>query len=980
MMKMPELLVFAKMFVVGLAAAEVFRATYYLGTAFTPVIAHIGFWVRATVFIVVLAICGMYAFNRGALTSAVLMGRSLRVDLLVAVCLGGWSNELAAPWLSKFHAVLKESNPYWAPLLLLLICTVMLSSIFRRYWPRKTRENFSQLRFLTDDAVKHEGDDLLENKSLAKSFAENVLASDAHKSLVFGVEGPWGIGKTSFVNLAAHYWQASDRVIVCRFEPLRYATEPNLVHRLIRDLSATIQSKVFVPEFQPAASRYSRFIKGKVDISFLGFKLSLDPSQKTVDVLLEDIDGVLSRIGRRAIIVIDDLDRLDPKAVNNVLFATQRTFKLSQVTYVLCYDTEVLVGGKEEGSRAREFLEKYVTVKLSLFVDRRSLSKFLRRDWEFSEIQPGSVPSDTMVKLGAVLNELADLLEGESAANYTPLIGDLRKIKRFINAIHVMQIEKTDLGRMDFNTRDLINLLLLHLNHPGLFRCIYAEETEGRIGTFSVQPNYDERTFQNADDFSQLKDEQQKDAKFLLGQLFDVKVLKLGDPRLIDEAVRRSRACFNSGDTRNLESYLNLIVRFVAPEPQETFKFYQLAVERVREGESIASVFAGSDFLLKQQESVHDQFWNVLVNQAYKFTSEAAEDAIETLVNYLPRYSLFDHDVGDRSLRARSAFSLVRLLDRYGWGGTTGQRRMNSPENVVQIAWRIFGEETFVGKGLLERLANPDRGALGWYDLMLFRLLCSADRGGQLYNLYSALIADQDMKASASHIENNREKTLLGMRKLSQRVFASFKHAYIDAERNFIAEACDVPVEAFLGDAFLHLHQEASRDPGSELGDTTLARRVAATRIAVASFVVFQLSKAVEPNGTGVGCGYYDEFGANDGSGISKLMNDYIFGFCFNPEVNEGNASRFLDHCLSHLSSPFLKGHEDGYIATKEGLLSGFDSKSMGSYWRRHGDHIQKLELQNSGRKVFTTGYTAVYRDDLPNVFAVLDELATDAA
>ena len=94
-------------------------------------------------------------------------------------------------------------------------------------------------------------------------------------------------------------------------------------------------------------------------MSFLGFKLSLEPSQETVDELLDDIDEVLRRIGRHVIIVIDDLDRLDAKTTNNVLFATRRTFKLSQATYVLCYDTEVLAGNHEEGSRAREFLEKH---------------------------------------------------------------------------------------------------------------------------------------------------------------------------------------------------------------------------------------------------------------------------------------------------------------------------------------------------------------------------------------------------------------------------------------------------------------------------------------------------------------------------------------------------------------------------------------------------------------------------------------------
>ncbi|WP_306553811.1 KAP family NTPase [Acidovorax facilis] len=979
-MKMPELLVFAKMFAVGFVVIEICRITYYLGTSFAPAIADFSLWVRAIVVLMGLALCVVYPFNRGAHISVAQMGRSFRLDLLIAMCLGAWSSELAMPRLSKLHAALKASDPLWAPVVLLMCCTVLLSPLVQRHWPRK-RQAPSQLRFLADEEIGRETDDLLSNETQAKSFAESVLASSLHPGLVFGVDGPWGVGKTSFINLAQCYWErAADEVIVCRFEPLRYASEPDLADRLIRDLSAAIQSKVFAPEFRSAASRYARLIKGKADISFLGFKLSLEPSQETVDELLDDIDEVLRRIGRRVIVVIDDLDRLDAKTVNNVLFATRRTFKLSQATYVLCYDTEVLAGGKEEGSRAREFLEKFVTVKLSLFVDSSSIRDFLRRDWQGAQAQIGSVPSDTMVRLGAVLNELANILDGDSAAKYLPLVGDLRKVKRFINAILLMQIEKTDLGRTDFDRRDLINLMLLHLNYPGLFRRIYAEETEGRTGTFSVRRKYDDPEFKNAEGFEQVKEEYQHQgtAKFLLEQLFDVGVLALGDARNVEESVLRSRACFNKGKTRNLEGFLKLIVRFATPEPQETFFLYQAAVDRVRKGQSIASVLAETDFLLEKTETAHDQFWRVLVNQVHTFTNATtAEDAIETLVDFLPRYSSFDND--DRGLRPRSIYSLARLLDSVGWGRTNGQRRTNSSENVVEIAWRIFGEQAFVGRGLLERLVSTDRGVLGWNDLMLFRLQCSEDRGGQLYNLYRALIADQDMSAPTTGLVS--ELALMGMRKLSQRVFALFKRSYIDARRNFIAEASEVPVDALLGQAFVHLHAQASQDPGSQHGDETIAGKVASARFFAGSFVIYQLSKSLAPNGVGVGCGYYDEVGTEDRSGISKLMNEYVFDFCFNPKVDEDNVFRFLDHCLAHLSSPFQTGRdEDGFIATKTELPGGLDPKAMGMYWQQHRDHIRGLGLQDSGRCVFMPRYTAFYRDDLAGVFAVLDELAEEAA
>ena len=243
-MKMPELLVFAKMFVVGLIGAEVFRAAYYLGTASSPAIANFPLWASATVILVGLAISMVYAINRGAHISALRIGRSLRLDLLIAMCLGAWSNKLTMPWLSKFHETLKESDPSLALIALLLFCTVLLSPLIQRYWPRK-RQMPSPLRFLADEEVGRENDDLLLNATQAKSFAETVLESGAHAGLVFGVDGPWGVGKTSFINLAERYWEeAADQVIVCRFEPLRYASEPDLADRLIRDLCAVIQNKV----------------------------------------------------------------------------------------------------------------------------------------------------------------------------------------------------------------------------------------------------------------------------------------------------------------------------------------------------------------------------------------------------------------------------------------------------------------------------------------------------------------------------------------------------------------------------------------------------------------------------------------------------------------------------------------------------------------------------------------------------------------
>lgn len=966
--KMPELMVFFRILAVGFLAAEVWRVASYLGKNFPSELASFNFWVQFSAILIITVLCCYYALNRGAISDAARIIRSCRIDLLLALIVGVWANFLLAPNLKKIHDIIQGADPYWTPAILTILCTMLLSPIVQNL-RAQLRKDRPQLYFLSDDEIQQGKEDALDCGSQAESFARTVMASNAHPGLVFGIDGPWGVGKTSFINLAARHWEKHPKeIIVCRFEPLRFASEPDLTDRLIKELSATIQREAYAPEFRPTANRYSRLIKGKADISFLGFKLAVEPSQETLDELLDDINDVLRRIGKRVVIVIDDLDRLDAKTANSVLFATRRTFKLSQATFILCYDTEILAGIQEETSRAREFLEKFVTVKLSLFVDTSSIRNFLTRDWHNEEQKLTSVPSDTMVRLGEVLSELADIIDGYNAASYLPFIGNLRKVKRFVNALLILQMERSDLSRTDFNKVDLINLILLHLFYPGTFRLIYAEETEGRSGRFSLKINPVADNFINSPAFSEHL-EMEPGQAFLLRQLFDAETLELPARADIEPSVRASRACFNHKGTRNLENYLKLIVRFSIPEPQDTFALYQKAVEEVMKGKKIDTILSSENFDLAIHERAHDQFWRLLVNSSSSFDNVAAEDAINTLVEYLPRYASIGRF--DGSLRHRSIYSLLRLLDRAGWGRTDSKRLENSNENVVEIARRIFGTEEYKNKGLLDRFACAERGALGWNDLMLFRLQCSADRQGQLYNLQKALIVFDHPEAATSGAVSGL--AIMGMRRISQVVFAKFKADYIDRKVNFYSAADAIPVENFDTTGLLIVHKD---DPNTK---NAVLSSIFASRSNVKGFVIYQLSNSKEANGSGVGCGYYDESGVGDNHGISRLMDRYIFGFCFNPNIDENNAYHFLDYCLTNLTNSYFEGiPSDGFVVSKDGLIGHFDIESIAWYWKEHGAFVRAKAEEIPNRKVVTSNYIATYAEDLDGVFIVLNEIVNE--
>ena len=84
-MKMPELLVFTKMFFIGFVGAETFRLSFYLGANFASQLIEVALCLKVLGIAVGLSICLIYAVKRNALSDVVRIVQSYRIDLLVVV-------------------------------------------------------------------------------------------------------------------------------------------------------------------------------------------------------------------------------------------------------------------------------------------------------------------------------------------------------------------------------------------------------------------------------------------------------------------------------------------------------------------------------------------------------------------------------------------------------------------------------------------------------------------------------------------------------------------------------------------------------------------------------------------------------------------------------------------------------------------------------------------------------------------------------
>ena len=133
-----------------------------------------------------------------------------------------------------------------------------------------------------------------------------------------------------------------------------------------------------------------------------------------------------------------------------------------------------------------EFLEKFVQVKVCLFVHKTDLLHVL--DENINALVTNMSLDVEMNK--KALTGIKRILQSDDAPEYMAFLGDLRKIKRFINTLTALDIQSVDFPNYDFDEKKLTELILLYMYFPAVFRKIYMKESWSRLNYFTSYHDY----------------------------------------------------------------------------------------------------------------------------------------------------------------------------------------------------------------------------------------------------------------------------------------------------------------------------------------------------------------------------------------------------------------------------------------------------------------------------------------------------------
>lgn len=323
---------------------------------------------------------------------------------------------------------------------------------------------------MPDYPIEKNDEDKLRRAPLAKKVAELISSFKGKESFVIGIEGVWGSGKTSFINLALKEIIDDKDLIFLKFNPWNFSGQNELIsdffETLIAKIGPFVDDKNKLKKVRSVVSKLTKKseINFSPEITFWGIGIKagdwkIGIGSQTLEEERQDIDNLFRNLGKKVVIVIDDLDRLDEDETKLVMKLVKMTANFPNTVFLLAYDRDQVANKLGKEGVGEEYLKKIIQVSFTLPTpDEQGLRKIL-----FADL-------DTTIE--GVYGKFK--LEGNDEKRWGELLykdfqtpfKTIRDIKRFISSL---RLNWSIVGKHDVNKIDFIAIEAIRVFAPSLY-------------------------------------------------------------------------------------------------------------------------------------------------------------------------------------------------------------------------------------------------------------------------------------------------------------------------------------------------------------------------------------------------------------------------------------------------------------------------------------------------------------------------------
>lgn len=248
--------------------------------------------------------------------------------------------------------------------------------------------------FSPEQPIKSSQQDLLDRNHFAKELSQSIISYNSIDSIVVGLYGPWGSGKTSLINLIIEETENSNRnkdkkeqTIIIRFNPWNFSDQNQLIVQFFKELSLQMKRKDHADDAVKAGKKLEIYSQFFLPISLIpqvtapalvlsklfgGVGKSVmewgNKNQKDLFEIRDELNTLLKQLKRKILIIIDDVDRLNNTEIRQVFQLIKSLGDFPNTIYVVAFDKKIVVNALkkvQEGS-GEEYLEKMIQIPFEI--------------------------------------------------------------------------------------------------------------------------------------------------------------------------------------------------------------------------------------------------------------------------------------------------------------------------------------------------------------------------------------------------------------------------------------------------------------------------------------------------------------------------------------------------------------------------------------------------------------------------------------
>ena len=344
--------------------------------------------------------------------------------------------------------------------------------IFNR--KRKKTERSSppaQHRIGFDNPLSDPDDDQLDRKRFINQIYPYLTSLESEWSVRVGLVAPWGEGKTTVCRWVAHQ-AVKDGHIPVWFSPWAARTDAQLwagfytaLAKALKDSNIKING--FKSRFGAMKNRFASLTSNELTENISRLHQTGESGLKVIQSLIKmsprDIKRLQNSIqGKRFIVIIDDLDRVKPSLIPQLLMTLRDVLDLEGFSFLLPFDDKIVSSALADFNSVPGFGENFLEKILDFRVQLDRATKDQVTSFFKHEMQSHCpyVPATAL----------------EGLDNYIPT--NPRKLKSLVRGMRVFEAETARHREGEIDWKALIFAQMIRLESE-IFLDIYAQDTFG---------------------------------------------------------------------------------------------------------------------------------------------------------------------------------------------------------------------------------------------------------------------------------------------------------------------------------------------------------------------------------------------------------------------------------------------------------------------------------------------------------------------